>query len=488
MALLNLKEISPHIERNQLIKITGYKENVSDKFVTYFVQCTVGNCTWTVSKRYSNFKDFDEIRFPDRKKSFLPPKKVFGNRDTEFLTERKIELEKYLRAVAELEIWLAKKHQKVLLPKLFARFLDFHQYEVHSIVEDICERLSIMSKIWITENENKPRYFEFTAIEMHAIGERLKLPLSPTKDEDDTGDVSHVMEFLTTINNVKIKGAKGFVDNSNIISHSLALNLHFCRKLTSLWITDCDVRVIAGIDKCKHTLKRLTIHYSMKNLKDLLCKDDTKSINEITAWTTIEHADFSFNECTEIDGSIQLLKSLQKLNFSHNQLESIGSSLHHLMHLTDITLTNNCISTVENWHLKLGNVKNLNLSGNDITNLNGLGKLFSLQSLNLSENLLGNIESIMALQNLPVLENLILKGNKIQKIVDYRAKVLHIFGQRFVEVTLDNVKSDSAEIDTITIRLALNKLNEERHLENKKKEERQNKHNTKDELKVESEE
>lgn len=456
--MLEISEISPHIERNRMINITGYKENGLDKHILYVVNVCIGDCQWTVEKRYSDFLKFDKIRFINQKKSKLPKKKFIGNKDPIFLAERKVELEKYLRSIIEDELLLCKKENKHNINKITARFLDFHQYEIHSIVEDLCEQLAAKGSKWLEENEKKPKYFEFTAIEMYSIGQRMMLAIPTCNDNDYETDVSHVMDFLTSIRNLKIKGSKNFVDNSNILSNTLPLNLHFIRNLNALWLTDGDIRMLGGLARVKKTLTRITIYYSMKKLSDLFGKDLDVSLKNNSNWDVLKEADFSFNECIEIDESIIVLTSLVKLSLNYNQINSIGNSLHHLTHLTELNLSNNCISNIDNWHLKLGNIKKLNLSGNDITNLNGLSKVFSLEYLDVSDNLLGNIESINSIKNLPVLENLKLNGNKIQKIPDYRVKVLYIFGKRFSEVTLDGVKCDVGEADTIKIRLALEKI------------------------------
>ncbi|RCN37992.1 hypothetical protein ANCCAN_16086 [Ancylostoma caninum] len=58
-------------------------------------------------------------------------------KDTEFLEERRLELEKYCRALLELEVWYQKQKKVNSLPLLTAKFFDFHQYEhVGGIVVD----------------------------------------------------------------------------------------------------------------------------------------------------------------------------------------------------------------------------------------------------------------------------------------------------------------------------------------------------------------
>ncbi|KAK6040867.1 PX domain protein [Cooperia oncophora] len=95
MALLDIESVSPQMNNDFNVKILNYK--------LYTIQLTVDGYTWVVERRYSEFDAMDMRRFPDRKKSFLPPKKLIRNLDAEFLEERRMELEKYCRALLELE-------------------------------------------------------------------------------------------------------------------------------------------------------------------------------------------------------------------------------------------------------------------------------------------------------------------------------------------------------------------------------------------------
>uniref|UniRef100_A0A0M3HHB7 PX domain-containing protein n=1 Tax=Ascaris lumbricoides TaxID=6252 RepID=A0A0M3HHB7_ASCLU len=56
--------------------------NVKTKILqTYVIKVSIDSFTWTVERRYREFESFDLKRFEDRKKSFLPPKKLVGNMD-----------------------------------------------------------------------------------------------------------------------------------------------------------------------------------------------------------------------------------------------------------------------------------------------------------------------------------------------------------------------------------------------------------------------
>ncbi|VDD96687.1 unnamed protein product [Enterobius vermicularis] len=128
MALLDIDATTPHSLTGSIVSIPEYRISTCGKFAKYVIKVSIEPYSWTVERRYRDFAAFDEQRFKDRNKSFLPPKKFVRNMDPEFLCERRMELEKYIQAVMELELWLLKKRQQHALSKLLAYFLDFQEY------------------------------------------------------------------------------------------------------------------------------------------------------------------------------------------------------------------------------------------------------------------------------------------------------------------------------------------------------------------------
>ncbi len=62
--------------------------------------------------------------------------------------------------------------------------------------------------------------------------------------------------------------------------------------------------------------------------------------------------------------------------------------MYNLVHL-DLSFNN--LKVLEGAHTKLGNIKTLNLSGNQLETLSGLSKLYSLVNLDLSRNRLAQV-------------------------------------------------------------------------------------------------
>uniref|UniRef100_A0A8R1TV99 Dynein assembly factor 1, axonemal homolog n=1 Tax=Onchocerca volvulus TaxID=6282 RepID=A0A8R1TV99_ONCVO len=312
---------------------------------------------------------------------------------------------------------------------------------------------------WLQSATKKPKYFEFTPIELYAITERMKLA-EPTTNGDGKTDVANYVEFLHNVRNLKIRGARGYVGTSNIIWNSLPFGLNLCKNITALWISDFDVRMIHDLHSVRNTCKRVVIHYSMKKLS--VKPDEMLPIENQEKWPSLEEIDFSFNELEEIDISISLLNLVWKMNLSHNLLTSIGNHLQHLTMLTELNLSYNAIENLDLWYTKLGNVKRLYLAGNKISSLNGLHKLYSLEFLDLTDNIVASPDDILTVGTLPCLDHIILRGNPIRQVIEYRIKVLEHFGERATEVKLDSRKPDQREADTISVRLALRKAREEK--------------------------
>ena len=61
------------------------------------------------------------------------------------------------------------------------------------------------------------------------------------------------------------------------------------------------------------------------------------------------------------------------------------------------------------------------------------------------------------ISNLPCIESLNLKDNPITSIMDYRTKVLDLFQDQYVEMTLDGIKTSQKEIDKVAILKAIQK-------------------------------
>lgn len=163
---------------------------------------------------------------------------------------------------------------------------------------------------------------------------------------------------------------------------------------------------------------------------------------------------FSKNNLETIDKSIRLAPNLTDLNLSYNSIVDIAN-LTGLPHLRNIDLSHNNIKDIESLHTKIGQILTLDLSHNMIRNLHGMSKLYSVINLDVSNNKLRTLADVSTVTQLPCIEQLTLSPNKVNNEVDYRLKVLEGYGGRCGEVTLDDVETSQAEMDKVSVLMAL---------------------------------
>ena len=145
---------------------------------------------------------------------------------------------------------------------------------------------------------------------------------------------------------------------------------------------------------------------------------------------------------------------LQSVNFSSNSIEEI-TNLTGLPHLRTIDFNNNKIKDVESLHTKVGQIHSLSLSQNMIRNLHGMSKLYSVTNLDVADNKLRTLADVSTVANLPCIEKLQISPNKVNNEVDYRLKVLEGYGGRCGEVRLDDLETSQAEMDKVSVLMAL---------------------------------
>ena len=110
---------------------------------------------------------------------------------------------------------------------------------------------------------------------------------------------------------------------------------------------------------------------------------------------------------------------------------------------------------MESLHTKIGQILRLDLSTNNIRNLHGMSKLYSVTNLDVSNNKLRTLADVSTVAHLPCMEALQISPNKVNNEVDYRLKVLEGYGGRCGEVRLDDLDTSQAEMDKVCVLMAL---------------------------------
>uniref|UniRef100_A0A5S6R3P4 PX domain-containing protein n=1 Tax=Trichuris muris TaxID=70415 RepID=A0A5S6R3P4_TRIMR len=435
------------------IHIKGF--TVKSDFTFYTIAVSVGKYEWTVDRRYSDFDAFHRARQKDKAAPALPPKRLIGNQDCEFLNNRRRNLEAYLRAVFKADCLQQRKVGLSSLPRQLALFLDFHLYEVHAIVEHLAEQC--------TTGKVSGDQLSLTPLELYAISERFKFAEPSFGCSGDLEfDLGHVAELIVQVRDLKVCGNKR-AGTSNIKQSTLPFDLHHFKSLKSLQLSHCDPVQIRGLDAISGGLVFLSVHNTLQRIADLFTPflADGEQLGEIPEFPILQIADLSFNNLCSIDRSIVAFRGIQRLDLTCNCLTEI-CNLQHLPFLRELNLSNNRIEKIDNWHCKLGNVKKIWLTNNKVRNLKGFSKLYSLEFLDVRDNQLMHLRQVWPLGQLPCLKELVLSGNAVENGVDARTRVLEAFGERAAEITLDGQSPTQRELDTIGVRLAIRKAKEER--------------------------
>ncbi|PSN50056.1 Nischarin [Blattella germanica] len=373
-----------------------------DNVTVYVIKVRIGNVTWTVPHRYSDFVELHEKLVSDHgvAKDILPPKKVIGNREPAFIEKRRSALEIYLASL------------------------------------------------------------------LHAISERLKQPCPPLEILDNRYDFSHVLDFCCQLTCITIVGSNSPIGTSNIVPNNLNFELSAFKAVQKLNLIGFPVSNIFSIGLLRNTVSSLNVHHAeLKKITHvLLCDDLHKNVNyagDSHSWKNIIEANFSDNALESIDEGVKLLPNIEHLTLNNNKISAL-TNLTSLPHLSHLNLSANCFIEANDFQTKLGNIRFIDLSQNSITSLKGFSKLYSLESLDLASNQVSELSEIKHISSLPCLENLILTGNPVAIVVDYRVRALEQFGNRASEICLDNEKPSQKELDTVAVLQAIRIVKEGR--------------------------
>jgi Leucine-rich repeat (LRR) protein len=178
-------------------------------------------------------------------------------------------------------------------------------------------------------------------------------------------------------------------------------------------------------------------------------EDPLSSLAAPIIYPNLVHAKLSFCGLDELSGMrgrrradqtrdqppLGSLTALQSLNLSHNEIVSERtalSSARRMPFLQRLDLSHNRITSLRNAHYRLGNIQTLRLSYNRLRSVQGIDRLYSLESLWLDHNELEDLTSISGLSRLPELQTLHLRGNPLEllRLRTYRIGVFDLFCER----------------------------------------------------------
>ncbi|ESO06089.1 hypothetical protein HELRODRAFT_63958 [Helobdella robusta] len=411
------------------------RNEMAEDHTVYIIEINLGPFKWNVCKRYNEFYELNEKllgQIPSLDRDLLPKKKIFGNNSESFVKKRQHQLEIYLQS-------LFRSFET--LPAVLLKFLEFHKYEIHGIVEVLSEDFYEKGDQMLSSNN----FSTLTTLQLNALCTRLQLPEPTCGSYNMKRDLGHLLDFVTRVKFLQVVlGHSLPFGTSNIIPNELSYHFQHFKSLESLKFSNCRMERVKIEDNVKKHLKQLYVCKTLSALKEILmsgvhwtedCSEMPTQLLDACSWPNVTLANFNDNKIECIDDSIKLLPHLEQLSLVRNKLQEI-EHLYHLSFLRSIDLSSNYISNLESLHIKLGNVTCLNLSRNRISTLSGFQKMYSLQKLNLSYNSLLQKEEIYHLRQLPNLEYLDTRKNPMAKSEGYRVDVYEMFGERAQDVFL----------------------------------------------------
>jgi len=432
-----------------------------DSITFYIIIVNIGDVQFKIRHRYSSFETLHSRLVEEGfDKDKLPPKKLIGNKDPAFIMKRRRDLETYLK---EAFHFFANN-----LPQTLAEFLDFPKYDIHYVVQTLASQFFEID-LSDTVDSKPEQELDWSPLELFSVCERLKIPCPPMNTDEKKFDFTNVVDMCCRLKKMSLTGSEDKIGSSQIVPNRLKIDFLAFKSLTQLHLKELNIcsDTISSLGILRNTLQILSAtNCNLNSVSQLLLCDvihseeelpsilTSTSVSSTHTWSNLLKLDVSQNNLKNIDKSIRLAPSLTEVDFSSNSIEDI-TNLTGLPHLRKIDLSHNLIANIESLHTKIGQILSLKMNSNKIRNLHGMSKLYSVMSLDVSENKLRTLADVSAVTNLPCIENLVISPNKVNNEVDYRLKILEGYGSRCGEVNLDKQETSQAEIDKVSVLMAL---------------------------------
>lgn len=263
----------------------------------------------------------------------------------------------------------------------------------------------------------------------------------------------------TSFNVAATPSIQSFLLFYNQMQNKPRIDLQLFPNLAVLFLDRIPAEWVVNLVVLNHTLKLLrTERGSIFDMTRFLFGDDESSYHPLSqhpqvltkiAYMKINYA--ALGEMSGLRGSrmhtpeilaantsivrpppLSRLPNLVSLSLAHNEIRTVKTALAGLASLSNLNrldLAYNKISTMKGANRLLGNIKTLVLTGNLLSDVVGLEKLYSLETLYLGHNQLGDVADIAGLGKLPELMSLFVNGNPFVQMdaLRYRVRVLDLF-------------------------------------------------------------
>lgn len=211
------------------------------------------------------------------------------------------------------------------------------------------------------------------------------------------------------------------------------LHLDACPPSTIQHLSDLRVRLRylnvtnAGIPALKKDLLPEAALASLPSLYPMSLPSVKRPVvTETYKWKLLEECELINCGITSLDQSLHFLPTVRRLDVSYNDIAYIVH-LQDCINLSALNISHNRIRVLSNLELVLGNILQLNLSHNNVVSLDGLEKLYSLEMLDISNNVISDVNEVDCISRLPCLESVDMVGNPFMLTHDPKVYRLCIF-------------------------------------------------------------
>lgn len=253
------------------------------------------------------------------------------------------------------------------------------------------------------------------------------------------------------------------------LSNKLGKNSYIARAPYIINITQSEISNVKELDISSKEIKNLKGISNFSNLENLNTSNNKISNDsEIKYLTKLKTLNCSNNELNNSYTSIEQIPTLENLDISGNNIKDLNSLSNYIDYMTKnrktiklstLILANNQITDIQTLS-KLTTLQNINISNNQLNDINNISTNTGITTFNMSGN---NIEDISVLSKLANLKTLNISNNLIQDISpisNLALTTLDISGNRIV-----NIEPIKNQIGIINLYMNNNKISDVSNIE-----------------------
>ncbi|KAL5515061.1 hypothetical protein EMCRGX_G000179 [Ephydatia muelleri] len=367
---------------------------------------------WSVEKTFEQFVALHKTLVEKHgvQQDLFPSvgKKQIAQLKVKMINQLQSQLDRYLASVLEV---------LGLPPRELLDFLEYKYTDVISVTRSLASFAYEHGDMILKED----KVVQITPLQLYCIKRRMVLPVASSETGHMRDDFGNLIDFVQKLHRMKITSPPEHLSDVSI--SNIAFDLSLFKGLTVLGLEYVRPSQVAGMDSMARQLATLEVHHSIQALQDLLvqCPESDLPLSGLQ-WTHLTCANFAFNELEAIDASIVMLPSLTRLDLSYNAITKLDN-LSELSHLEMVDLSYNCIRSLQGASHQLGHVKELRLSHNQISCLDGI-EILTLECVDLSFNQISKEDELHHLTALTSLVELHLHDNPISISKAYKSHVM----------------------------------------------------------------